>query len=1231
MPEADGAPAARVAPVSVVVPCYRCADTIERAVRSVVAQTLRPAEVILVDDGSPDNTGAALERLRERFGADWIRIVRLPRNLGSASARNAGWDLVTQRYVAFLDSDDAWHPRKIEIQCAWMEAHPEVSASGHSSLQLSSETEAPADPVSGEAHAVTQAMLYASNQFITPSVMLRREIPQRFEPGKRYMEDYLLWLEIIASGRTISRLPQILAYTFKAPFGERGLSANAWRMESGELAVFSTLRKKGNIGVGLWLLLSGFSVAKFLRRMLMLATGYSPSGASAKPALLYVGAYLVLTQAMTALLIFAGLFGHSDLAADIGVVQAATLATFFAFSGNARNLILTDRASVQRGTILSARLALLLPLCAAAGLLCAIVGHVEPALIFILVARRAVEWIGELHLSESELLGRHAAARSSLLLQLALLAVAAGAILLRSEHLLWALTAWALLPAVSLAGFVTTGSALSFAALRRAVASLLPHFGATAASGMSLYAFRALLVLVAGKPVAGDLFAAFAIGSFPGSMFANVLGPTVSLHEERVGRAYLPKALWSVTTVYLFGGVALLALHWSAPEMLAAVGKTPLFWTALGWSLLGGVVMIVAQRVRLKLIAGGDARDLFGADVLMHVYLIAAIPALYAVGQTGGLAMLYALNATLALLFYASGVRGQVAPYSERVAERLVFFLSFLVFLPMFFLVTGQVFDPAEPLFDSGGQLRNLPLPLSLLACSGGLLLYGRYSHATAGLWTTFGLLFLMLISTAVAGGDSGSLDRAKMLLLLQILLPTFGLVLGAVLDPRGEHGGALRLAVFSVVALVVPAQLAATWLEGYRTLRQSVFLFGVYQHLQFVPVVLVCGYLTVLPGLWVKWGAAGRTALTTVLALLAVYAVAAHSVLAMFALLVGTALFGAVRLRRSRERAAAAMMVAVFSAFGAYMYVVVETYEFRYKFSFLVGPEDPLATIGGFSAGMKPRLRGGWQILGLPTGGRLLLVEPSEYSRQATLIVEGELDDGELAFLIEDASRSSMALKASVNGKGAFKVAVPVDRDRGDGEVIVFQPGPGTRGVIRHLRWKFPEADGKQGKTGFVIISPAAASDTTTKGAGASPSSPGAEGVRNVVERFADWTLFGYGIFESPKAFLFGHAKPLAREQRSSAHNFYIDFTYNFGFLALLPLLALAVYTGVLLWRRRDEVSASESLLALAAVVAFLVLVESNLKVSLRQPYPGIAIYFLWGLLLARLREPTAAHHRTA
>jgi cellulose synthase/poly-beta-1,6-N-acetylglucosamine synthase-like glycosyltransferase len=174
-----------IAPVSVVVPCYRCADSIVRAVGSVVAQSRRPAELILVDDASADRTGAVLEEIRARYGADWIRIVTLDRNQGPASARNAGWEAATSRYVAFLDADDAWHPRKLEMQCAWMEAHPEFAVTGHASRQLDPGADLRADPGEGEAQTVSRAALFASNRFITPSVMLRREIAHRFEVGKR--------------------------------------------------------------------------------------------------------------------------------------------------------------------------------------------------------------------------------------------------------------------------------------------------------------------------------------------------------------------------------------------------------------------------------------------------------------------------------------------------------------------------------------------------------------------------------------------------------------------------------------------------------------------------------------------------------------------------------------------------------------------------------------------------------------------------------------------------------------------------------------------------------------------------------------------------------------------------------------------------------------------------------------------------------------------------------------
>ena len=123
-----------------------------------------------------------------------------------------------------------------------------------------------------------------------------------------------------------------------------------------------------------------------------------------------------------------------------------------------------------------------------------------------------------------------------------------------------------------------------------------------------------------------------------------------------------------------------------------------------------------------------------------------------------------------------------------------------------------------------------------------------------------------------------------------------------------------------------------------------------------------------------------------------------------------------------------------------------------------------------------------------------------------------------------------------------------------------------------------------------------------------------------NVIERFADWTFFGRAIVETKTSLLVGHAEPMPREIRSSPHNFYIDIAYTFGVLGLLPIVVLIGYTGYLCWQRRKDLS--ESTWWLFAIVAYLVLIDSNFKVTLRQPYPGIFAYFLWGLLLSRLQN---------
>ncbi len=122
-----------------------------------------------------------------------------------------------------------------------------------------------------------------------------------------------------------------------------------------------------------------------------------------------------------------------------------------------------------------------------------------------------------------------------------------------------------------------------------------------------------------------------------------------------------------------------------------------------------------------------------------------------------------------------------------------------------------------------------------------------------------------------------------------------------------------------------------------------------------------------------------------------------------------------------------------------------------------------------------------------------------------------------------------------------------------------------------------------------------------------------------NVQERFDDWKRFGNGIVESGKTVMVGHPEPMPREIRSSPHNWYVEQIYTFGVIMLIPILALMVYTARLCFTYRKAIPAQTWWLA--GIVFYLVVVDSNFKVTLRQPYPGIFAYFMWGMLLTRLR----------
>src|SRR2546426_4975843 len=163
--------------------------------------------------------------------------------------------------------------------------------------------------------------------------------------------------------------------------------------------------------------------------------------------------FLFNTFAMTALLVCLGLMGKPTMAADVGLVQGATLALFYAFSANARNLILNPSPPTSVRSMLVARLFLIVPLGYVSFYLSVYMANVEGPLACVLILRRCVEWVNELHLSQSEIHGDRQFARKFFVLQLILLCVALGWTLSDAPMPLLGLFLWALLPLLMSLGF----------------------------------------------------------------------------------------------------------------------------------------------------------------------------------------------------------------------------------------------------------------------------------------------------------------------------------------------------------------------------------------------------------------------------------------------------------------------------------------------------------------------------------------------------------------------------------------------------------------------------------------------------------------------------------------------------------------------------------------------------------------------------------------------------------
>jgi len=254
------------APVSVIIPCYNGKDVIERAIRSVYEQTWRPAELIVVDDGSEEETVKFLRELEKRYNG-WMKLIELGKNSGGPSIpRNVGWDDATQPYIAFLDQDDAWVRHKVEIQLNFMLNNPEFDFTGHNMKIATDYHEPEYNLTNFKWKKVSKRKILLKNYFYTSTMMLKRDLPFRLEPSLKYCDDYHLWIRLLLSDYKGIYIDLPLALKFKPHFGHSGPSGELWRMEKDELKVYFDLLKNKMISGLVFPFLITFSLLKFIRR-----------------------------------------------------------------------------------------------------------------------------------------------------------------------------------------------------------------------------------------------------------------------------------------------------------------------------------------------------------------------------------------------------------------------------------------------------------------------------------------------------------------------------------------------------------------------------------------------------------------------------------------------------------------------------------------------------------------------------------------------------------------------------------------------------------------------------------------------------------------------------------------------------------------------------------------------------------------------------------------------------
>lgn len=238
-PQADGPL------VSVVMPCHNGARYIAEAIESVLSQSYGNWELIVVDDGSTDDSRDIIKKVKDSR----ITLVQNKRNYGICHSLNKGIKRAQGKYIARLDADDMMLPNRLSAQIEFMEQHPDYAIVGGNHIVIDMDGMSLGMTVYPETDEEIRFFTNIFNPFAHSSVMIRRAVLEegyRYSNKYQYCEDYHLWTQIIRQNKSYNLQQAITLYRKN----KNGLSAmNAKEQFENSLAISCRYMKCNGFGI----------------------------------------------------------------------------------------------------------------------------------------------------------------------------------------------------------------------------------------------------------------------------------------------------------------------------------------------------------------------------------------------------------------------------------------------------------------------------------------------------------------------------------------------------------------------------------------------------------------------------------------------------------------------------------------------------------------------------------------------------------------------------------------------------------------------------------------------------------------------------------------------------------------------------------------------------------------------------------------------------------------------